>query len=514
MQIRNHSPEELKLMIRDFTFPGYLELEECRKTVDDCLAGQRTIKAKQEYLPPNKWQQTHEDEYRAFLRRAFFPGDTRYALDVYEGLFCHGNPHVVLPPDGSLNYLISDASVDGDGLKQIQVRTNSGQMSHGLSCLLLETRESPERPFFIQEYVASKFLRAHFTQIDGESVADFILLDESTFEYDLVHFRDTPVYRLRLLALDANGLYYQRSIDPVELKEGFDVKNPPRDSRTIYPKIQGKTFNRIPFVWCGAFSLSGKTFDYPPLLNMAQMELKLYMAMAYHSQHIYMNTQEFLVFTGVGKGFNMNDITVGAGGGVAFDKPDAKAYYCSTNGVGFTAEKEEIEMLQAGIEEKRLSLMSAKSHQSGSVVGLIQSSQTAPLRQIVSISGDAITKILRYMVQWLGYEQKDVESVQYIPSQQFANASVNLSEFISLSKAVMDGDVKMLESDLYRLAKESGYVKDSVTWEDFKQKYEIESEDRRSKQAIVVKSSGNPFARTNGFNNAAKENNGMENEDI
>ncbi len=509
MQIRHNTPEELKSMIRDFAFPGYNELEECRKTVDDCLAGQRTIKAKEEYLPPNKWQKTHTDEYNAFLRRAFFPGETRYALDIYEGLFCYGSPGITLPADGAMDYLINQASTYGDGLKQIQVRLNSEQMSHGLRCLLLETTANPERPFFIQEYVASKFLRAHFTKIDGESTADFILLDESTYDYDLTQFCDVPSYKIRLLALDANGFYYQRGMSPDELKAGFDVKNPPLDERTSYPAIQGRKFRRIPFVWCGAFGLSGHTFDYPPLLSMAQMELKLYMAMAYHSQHIYMNTQEFLVFTGVGKGFNMDNITVGAGGGIAFEKPEAKAYYCSTNGVGFTAEKEEIEMLQAGIEQKRLSLMSAKSHQSGTVVGLVQNSQSAPLRQIVSISGDAITLILRYMAQWLGYSSSEIDSIVYTPSQQFANAAVNLSEFIALSKAVCDGEVKMLESDLYHLAKESGYIKDAITWEQFKQKYNIEEEARKNTRISAVNvTSGNPFTK----NDPDKVNNGGENE--
>ena len=61
MQIKQYSAKDLEGMINGFAFDGYLELKECRDLVDDCLAGQKTIKEKQEYLPPNEWQSAHPD---------------------------------------------------------------------------------------------------------------------------------------------------------------------------------------------------------------------------------------------------------------------------------------------------------------------------------------------------------------------------------------------------------------------------------------------------------------------
>jgi hypothetical protein len=483
-------------MIRNFAFPEYAELAECRKVVDDCLAGQKTIKSKEEYLPPNAWQKVHTEQYYEFLRRALFPGETKYSQTIYAGLFSLGSPRVTLPEDGRMNFIQRKAGVYGDTLKDLQMRLNNGQMTHGLRCMLLETSSNQKYPFFVNEYVASKFLRAHFISVEGESRADFILLDESTYEYDLKTLKDIPHYKLRILALDDNLEYYQRVVKPEDFKEGLDIKNPPapeKDSSVVYPTYQDQRFNKIPFVWCGASGISGASFDYPPMLELAQTELKLYMAMAHNSQHIYMNTQEVLVFTGVNDSKKIENVAVGAGAAITIKNDKAKAQYVSTNGVGFTAEEDEIKRLKADIEQKRLSLMSAKSHQSGTVVGLVQNSQSAPLRTVVNTSGTAITAIMRYMAEWMGYDDDAASLVSYVPSQEFANPRVNLSEFIALCKSVYEGEVKMLEEDLYNMARESGYINNSLTWEQFKAKYELEAEERTRRASILPESKGNPF---------------------
>lgn len=492
MAVKKYSCEQIENMIACLAFPEYRELKECRDVVDDCLAGQHTIKEKTKYLPPNDWQQNHTEQYHAFLRRALFPCETRYALDIYEGLFSLGSPSIRLPKSGKLDFIVNSASAYGDGLKDIQLRLNSEQMSHGLRCLLLEVRSDIDKPFFIREYSANKFLRSHFIEVDGESIADFVLVNESTSVYDTTTFNDSVRYQLRILALDENMRYYQRAISPEELNHELDIKHPPLDNRTIYPAVHGKTFNRIPFVWCGVSTISGSSFDYPPMKSLADTELALYVAMANHSQHIYMNTQEILMFSGVSPESIPKDAVFGCGSYLAFKSDKAHAQYISTNGVGYTAEKDEITQLKDSIAQKRLSLMSAKSHQSGTVVGLTQNSQSAPLRNVVNTSGNAITRLLKYMAMWL--EEDNIDDIIYVPSEQFADVRVNLSEFIALCKAVAVGEVKMLDEDLFDMARKSGYISNTRPWDVFKKMYDIESEERRKQNSILPNFNGNPFA--------------------
>ena len=502
----NHS--DVNREMSKYAFPGFLDLVEMRELVDDCVGILKTVEEKKKYLPPTKWQQKFPEKYLEFLFRALFPGETKYSVDIYQGLFNIGEPQVKLPEDGRLDYLINDASVTRDGLKQIQVRCNNEQMTHGLRLLLLEVRDDDKKPFFIQEYEANQYLRAHFTKslVSGESIADVVLLNESGLVNDIENWTYVPDYRLRILALDRNMEYYQRSITREELGT-FDLLNPPQDEKTVYPAYSGKRFNRIPLVWCGAKSNSATDLDQPQLLSMAQTELKLFLCMAHNSQHIYMNTQESIVITGTSQAFKLKDDEFVAGSVVVIPGEHAKAQYLSTNGIGFDAEEKEIERLLNSIDKQRLSLMSAKSHQSGTVVGLVQNSQSAPLRTVVTTSGNAITLILQHAARWLGYDEKIIENTKYIPSEAFANPRYNLSEYIALCKAVASGEVKMLEEDLYVMAKESHFITSKLTWDQFKEKYEIEFEERKRKQGVVVQDTGNPFAANPNLEGAEDGNN-------
>lgn len=485
MSLNNkYSPSQIYHAVSPIAFPEYDSLLEIRELIDDCICGLRTNDEKRKYLKPTQWQKKHQDSFQEFLYRALFPFETKYSLDIYQGLFRLGTPGIHLPE--SLQYMIKNASAKRDGLKDIQVRLNAEQMSHGLRMLLLETRSDRKKPFFIQEYAANKFIRCHMVSRDGETYPDVILLNESSITNDMETLSYSPDIKIRILALDKKGEYYQRQVDSAEIIN-FNYASPPQDDRTKYPEVMGRKYTKIPFVFCGASSTDPETVDVPPLLPMAQKELKLFLCMAHNSQHIFMNTQEAVVITGAPGSFKIKDNEFVAGSVVSLPGENTRVQYLSTNGVGFSAEEKEIERLQTAIEQQRLSLMSAKSHQSGTVVGLVQNSQSAPLRTIVDVSGCAITQLLRHAAEWMELPEEEKMLVSYIPSTEFAEARVNLSEFISLCKAVQDNTVPMLEEDIFDMAKKSGYINNDFSWEQFKEKYEIELEERQSKNAVVVK---------------------------
>ena len=60
----------------------------------------------------------------------------------------------------------------------------------------------------------------------------------------------------------------------------------------------------------------------------------------------------------------------------------------------------------------------------------------------------------------------------------------NLSEFVSLCQSVVDGAVPMLEEDLYRKAKENGYVNSKMEWKDFKAKWQLEKLERQESLGV------------------------------
>jgi hypothetical protein len=100
------------------------------------------------------------------------------------------------------------------------------------------------------------------------------------------------------------------------------------------------------------------------------------------------------------------------------------------------------------------------------------------------------------MAMWMELPQEEIDNIIYIPSKEFANTKLNLSEFISLCKAVKDGDVKMLDEDLYDIARKSGYINVSSSWDDFKKRYKVEEQERQNVNAVLPRRNGsNPFAQ-------------------
>ena len=167
----------------EFAYYGYDKLAACRELVEDCLGGQWQIKEKtKKYLPADKWQQQHNDDYDAYLFRALFFDYTRKALNRYVGMLNMGEPNISLPENGKLDFLKDRATQYGDGLKSLQRRLNEAQLSQGLICCLLESTGRDDAPFVIQTYRARDFIRTKFDTENGRSFARFVLLDESGYE--------------------------------------------------------------------------------------------------------------------------------------------------------------------------------------------------------------------------------------------------------------------------------------------------------------------------------------------
>ncbi len=509
--IQKRNQDVVYSILSSMSFPEYNDLLEYRQQVDDCLQGQKVIHEKsQKYLPPNSWQKENPGAYELYKSRALFFNMCSYALKIYDGLLQMGEPDIVIPTE--LEYLKTFASVYNDGLHSIQQRLNVEQISHGLRCLLLETSSlDQKRPFVIKEYSANKMILPYFINVDGESMAKFVVLNESSYEYDIKTKQYIPIYKLLVLGLDANGEYYQARIKPSSWNNfnvdapnifpeewtNFDFENPSKQN-TVYPAYRGKRFNRIPFVWCGASSLSGTSYDIPPLYSMSNVELQLFRAYADYAFHLFMSSQETTYITGVDNSFNVNSVKTGAGAINALTGDNVSIQNISTNGVGFTAQENHLNMLINDIDRQRMSIMSAKSHQSANALQIVQDAQTAPLQIVNSVSGQAITQILRYASKWIGKTDQETASVHYIPSKEFATQNVNLSEMMNLADRIDEDKFPMTVEELRHLAIENGLIKTDSDWKEFKNKWEIERMGRLERSASVIpKNTGNPFSKIN-----------------
>lgn len=478
----------------EYAYDEYRKVEPMRQKVSDCLQGEEYVKSKEEYLRKTQWYKKHNDEYQAFVARATFYSKTSYALRVYEGLVTAGEPEILLPENGGMDFLRRYATVYKNDLHSLQVRLNRDQFTSGLRVMVAEPTADDKNPFVIKEYGASSFLRAYFVDMDGESVAKFVLMDESTMAFDIKTKSSTFKERLRVFGLDKDNQYYQCAITPDEWIM-FDVDNPTpaNPSDLVYPRYKGRLMNRIPVTWCGASSLSGSTFDIPVLLDVANFDLKLYNLDANYAQHLYQSSQETVFFTHTTKDFKLDNICYGSGAHNALPgEVDVKVV--SVNGIGFSEQREYMTAVKEEISQRIMSVMSSKSHQSGTAIGIVQNAQTSPIRTIVETSAAAITDQLRLIAKWMDYTDEEVAKVSYTPSNEFAKIDTDLSAFIGLCRAVYEGAVPMLEEDLYRFAKMCGFVNSKREFAEFKKLHDKEIRQRKDDLAIMPDNQGGQAA--------------------
>lgn len=473
----------------NFAFRDYSSLASSRKRVDDCLAGQKRIKEEADkYLPPDKWQNKNRKDYAAYLFRALFFNFTRKALNRYVGMLDMGEPDITFGNENRMAFLRDKSTAYGTGLKALQRKINIAQLKHGLCGLLLESTGNNDYPFIIQQYHANDFLRTYFVSKGGASYAKFVLLDETSFVYDMESKKDVLQPRLRVLGLDSNGEYYQAGIR-LEDWEDFDIDEP--GNIAIYPDYLGKRFDRIPFTWCGVSSLSGSSFDEPPILNVADAEISLYQLYADFRQVIYMTGQSPLVVSGF-KGKKVEEIQkelkeliVGSGAIAGLPEGVTATYLeMAASSLGLIAQ--EVQRLIELCTQDALSL-SGNANQSGVAVQLIQDSNISPLQIINSTAGDAITDQLRYAAKWMGLSDDEINQTRYTPSRDFAESNRTVQEL-----AVIEGSELLTFAEKRKIFVDNGYGDKKKSIEEFFD--EIEEDKARSGDDLSLKvQPGNPF---------------------
>lgn len=503
--------EEPKLS--EFAFSDYDDFVARRRRVADCLGGQLIVKGEADkYLPRDKWQKEHTEDYAAYLNRALFFNYTRKALNRYVGMLDMGEPDIVFGSD-KLEFMRDTATQFGDGLKALQRRVNSAQLSRGLICLLLESTGDNERPFVIQTYDANAFLRTDFVTVDGKSEIKFVLLDESGYDYNPTTKKDEYKYRMRVLGVDGRGYYYQAAISPEEWAK-FNIDDP--SGNVVYPDCFGKPLDRVPFTWCGASNLSGKDFQEPPILNVADAEISLYQLYADFRQVMFMTGQTPLVVTGL-KGkvdeINKSLSSLKVGSGAVMGLPEgANAGYLEMAASSLQTISGEVETLKKLCTDDALSIGDARGNESGVALQLRVDSNTSPLQIINSTAGDAITDQLRYAARWLGLSDDEILETRYTPSKDFAEANLTVQELVAI-----ESSESLTQEEKRKAWTDNGYGNPKITFDEFLDQKDADTERNMagamSQMMTGNTATGNPFATAgNGGNEQSKEsvNNGNE----
>jgi len=280
-------------------------------TIRDCLNGQEVIKSKKDkYLPrPNPLDISEENytRYKDYLNRAVFYGVTNRTLVGLLGQIFHKKATVKLPL--YLEELSKNINGAGLNLEQFSKKVCGNIISFGRGGILTDFTNSNENEVPTKEsidngnirpvlkfYESSDIINWRTIDIGSNSVLSLVVLKEKYPYYD-DGFELKEDVQYRVLRLE-EGKYYQY------IYRG-NVKNAKRISQqfTEISKIlildhNGNPFNEIQFEFIGS-SNNDVEIDYPPLYNIAALNIAHYRNSADYEEMCYICGQITPYFTGL-----------------------------------------------------------------------------------------------------------------------------------------------------------------------------------------------------------------------
>lgn len=379
--------------------------------------------------------------YQAYLLRARFPEFVTDAVLNHGGTL-HRKPAVINLPEG-MEFLRTRATSKGEGLDQLLRRINELQLRDGRLGLLVDLPAGETRG--TQPYIAVYEALAIRNWDDGEHALgaknlNLVVLDESRDIMDHAAMSWSWKSQYRILSLGAldtdeseeSGAVYKQWM--TEMVGGLDGEETKGD--VVTPMYNGKTMERIPFVFCNAMDLVTEP-DRPPLLTLANASIGIYQGEADYRQSLFMQSQDTLIVKGgLTNGNQVNDkapVRVGAGARIDV-QPEGDAKYIGTNSQGIPEQRKALEAdrTDAAARSGQLTSSESASQESGDALRIRTATKTASLVGIAHTGAAALEEALRMIAEWMGFNPEDVKVT---PNVDFSKSVMLGQDFVQIMTA-------------------------------------------------------------------------------
>jgi hypothetical protein len=399
--------------------PGVGNLAGKWEKVLDALAGEETVKGKGEvYLPrPGTMrngainiaqaESGAEDEiattarvctsndsaakYNNYRARAEFPDWTARAAEQALGLLNKIEPTVELPD--ALAELKNKFGLSGEGIFPFISRVLTRQLHTGRVGVLLDTPDGagfllPHAILFYESNILNWHTRRDETT--GVEVIDYLLLDESGYEFNGEKLQYAERKNYRVCALDGAGQYYSVKIAG-EFKH-FNLAQP--NFEVVYPELRGRRLNFVPLVFFNVADNS-TNIDRPPLSGIACNALSAYKLSADFRHSLYISGQATLFLKGVGRDAKIN---IGADNGIFAEDPNADARWLEITGSGLAQMAAKFDALEA--DARRMSVELVEGNESGKALNTRIAIKTASLVSIANTAQNGFKRLLEMIAEW------------------------------------------------------------------------------------------------------------------
>lgn len=466
----------------------------------DCWHGQDAVKLRdhgRRYLPPTEGQLldgafTADNNsigwcnYRAYLDRALFYGFYADAVQMSLGLAWTKEP-IFEGLDGTpLEYLLTNATNEGESLCRLLYRINEAQLNVGRIGLLAdmpagETAGKPQP--YITTYAAHSIQNWDAGRVGelNQETLNLVVLNESGPRRQ-GNFFWNYVECYRVLALgplqtnEAQGVYTQGTFEIVSGEGDRNSGTPAFDPELMYaPTIQGRTCAEIPFVFINSVSSNSAPCD-PPLLSLADLVLNTYKLSADYSLSLHASCSPTLVTKGLKqKAPEEKQVRLGSGGHVELGtEATADAKFLEIEGKSIPEMRQAVQAAKDLCQSRAGEMIdqSSRGRESGTALEQRIGVRTANLHAIVQSGADGLERLLKAMGRWLGMEEDKIALIKVKPNYLFSKPTLSAIELKSLVESKLMGGALISLKSIHTYLVSRGYT--TLSFDELKAEWEAE----------------------------------------
>jgi hypothetical protein len=349
-------------------------------------------------------------------------------------------PEVITAP-AAMDNIIADVTMGGLSLHQFAEVISEEVITIGRCGVLVDyppivnavtlaqAQAQGARPYATM-YNAESIINWKTGRINNVEQLTLVVLEEEN-EIAVDEFESKCEPQWRVLDLGDGGIYRQRVFRKDKRGEFILVDE-------IYPQINGKALNKIPFEFFGVRDNS-PCVDKPPLLDLVDVNLSHYRTTADYEHGLHFTGLPTPVVTGYYSDDKSASLRIGSGTAWLLPDSQSKAFYLEFTGQGLGELREALRSKEAMMATlgARILAPEKRAAESAQTANIHRSSENSVLASISQSISIGLTHVMEYLRDWSGV----TGDVKVELNRDFIPNSMTAQDLDSLVKAWQSGSI-------------------------------------------------------------------------
>ena len=342
--------------------------------------------------------------YEYYLDRAIFYNYFATTIETAVGIIASDGFDALTVPEV---IDIDSLNMDNENIYQINANINMEQCITGRTGLLVDPKSNGIN---LIQYYANSIIDYKYEISGGEKLLTDLLLKQVDDSYLYLFVNEDGIYSSKIIKDDVDSI--------VNAKDAT--------GSVIEPKLNGRTFNKIPFVFINAYNLKIDPSD-PPFYDLANLCLDIYKNSADYQQYLFESSQNTLVLSGFDKSDFPDGVRIGSGSAI-FGNLESKAYYVGIDASGLNAMHDSLKELKETAKNTSIDIVSTAKGESGVALETKIYIKSNSVRLIANVGAKGIENALRLALEWYGIEA----DIEVKGNSKFNSASISIDNLIKL----------------------------------------------------------------------------------